>query len=95
MLKGCFSGFKINSGYTGGTVYIGTDYRTVPVPVIVTGTGVGRTISATAISGDITKTVLVTASLQQNTGLMVSGRTIDAWQEVDPYVSLRAVRKMW
>lgn len=71
---------KLNPAYTGGTIPIVSAQCTVTI----TGAGSGRTVTASATSGEITKTVSVIASLQQNTGLTASGWTIDAWQEVDP-----------
>lgn len=71
---------KLDSGYTGGTILISSEQCTLTI----VGAGSSRTVTASATSGEITKTVSVTATLQQNAALNASGWTVDAWQEVDP-----------
>ena len=72
---------KLNSGYTGGTVPIGTDSCTATV----TGSGSSRTIVAAASTDStFTKTITVAASLKQNTAANASGWHVDSWSETDP-----------
>lgn len=71
---------KRNSGYTGGSVPIGSD----TCVAAVTGSGSSRTITATATSDVFTKAVTVAASLKSNVAGNASAWHIDSWTEGDP-----------
>ncbi|MEY4723406.1 MAG: hypothetical protein RLZZ324_919 [Candidatus Parcubacteria bacterium] len=74
---------KLNSGYVGGTVPIGSNSCTVAV----SGSGSTRTITANAtivIVNSYTKRVTVTASKRSNVANSASGWGIDTWTEGDP-----------
>lgn len=71
---------KLNSGYVGGTVPVGSQSCTATV----TGSGSTRTVSAAASSAEFVKTIVIGASLRQNAALNASAWHIDSWTEADP-----------
>ncbi|MDD5252121.1 MAG: hypothetical protein PHT12_05840 [Patescibacteria group bacterium] len=76
---------KMNSGYAGGTVPVGSDSCTV----VVSGSGATcnsstRTVAVTATSGGYTKTLNITAGLFCNTAGNSRGWDIRVWRETAP-----------
>jgi hypothetical protein len=80
-LDGCveegYFRLKRDAGYTGGTI----PYTSINCTLSISGGGVSRTIVATGIFGDLTRTVTVDVSLENNTGVTSEAVGIDTWEE--------------
>jgi len=71
---------KTQAGYSGGTI----DIFGLTCAVSMTGAGANRTITATASSDVVSKTVRIETSLKQNSSLKAKTWFVDSWSEVDP-----------
>jgi len=71
---------KLDVSYTGGTVPVNSESCTVTV----TGTGTTRTITAVGAAGGHTKTLLVGATLRQNSAGSAKVWSVDSWTESGP-----------
>lgn len=71
---------KFNPLYTGGAVTVDPLICTVTV----SGSSGLRTITATAVNGDVSQAVMVTAVLRQNLPGNARAWSIDSWVEANP-----------
>lgn len=80
-LDGCaeeaYFRLKRDASYTGGTI----PYSTLNCTVSVSGGGTTRTITSTGTLNDLTRTVTVDVTLENNSGVTSEAVSIDTWGE--------------